>query len=148
HCRLCRYAEHCEARWLADDHPTRIAGVGRTLAIRLADAGITTGAQLARAQAADRPARIGQRTFERLRTQARLQVHQRSTTERTYEFLPPEEGRGFARLPQPQPGDLYFDMEGDPFYEGEGLEYLFGVSRIDDGRVAFRAFWAHDGTEE
>jgi uncharacterized protein len=148
HCRLCRYAEHCQARWLADDHPTLIAGVGRTLAIRLAEASITTGAQLARAQVADRPPRIGQRTFERMRTQARLQVNERSTAERTYEFLPPEEGRGFARLPQPGPDDLYFDMEGDPYYEGEGLEYLFGVSRIEDGRVAFRAFWGHDRARE
>ena len=32
HCDLCRYAEHCKARWLADDYPTLIAGVGRTRA--------------------------------------------------------------------------------------------------------------------
>jgi uncharacterized protein len=148
HCGLCRYAEHCEARWLADDYPTLIAGVGRTRAIRLAQMGITTGAELARARAEDRPRRMAERAFDGLREQARLQIAERATGEHTYELLPPEEGRGFERLPRPRPGDLYFDMEGDPFYEGEGLEYLFGVSRVEDGKVAFRGFWAHNRAEE
>ncbi|TMK98896.1 MAG: TM0106 family RecB-like putative nuclease [Actinobacteria bacterium] len=148
HCDLCRYSEHCKARWLADDYLTLILGVGRTRAIRLRQGGITTGAQLALAQPASRPRRIGEKAFEGLREQARLQVHERSTGEQTYGLLAPEEGRGFERLPQPRPGDLYFDMEGDPFYDGEGLEYLFGVSRLQDGEVAFRAFWAHDRAEE
>src|SRR5437588_258927 len=148
HCDLCRYSEHCKARWLADDYPTLIAGVGRTRAIRLREGGITTGAQLALAQPTDRPRRIGEKAFDGLRDQARLQVHERSTGEKTYELLTPEDGRGFERLPQPRPADLYFDVEGDPFYEGEGLEYLFGVTRLEHGEVAFRAFWAHDRAEE
>src|SRR5204863_8519202 len=104
-------------------------------AIRLRVGGITTGERLALARAAGRPRRIGEKGFDGLRKQARLQVHERSTGEQTYELLAPEEGRGFERLPQPRPGDLYFDMEGDPFYEGEGLEYLFGVTRLEDGAV-------------
>ena len=60
----------------------------------------------------------------------------------------PRRDAGFARLPEPRPGDLFFDMESDPFYEGEGLEYLFGVTRIEDGEPVFRAFWAHDRREE
>src|SRR2546426_2127053 len=148
HCDLCRYSEHCKARWLADDYPTLSAGVGRTRAIRLREGGITTGAQLALAQPSDRPRRIGEKAFDGLREQARLQVHERSSGEQTYELLTPEEGRGFERLPEPRRGDLYFDIEGDPFYEGEGLEYLFGVTRLQDGEVAFSAFWAHDRAEE
>ncbi|MBA3779864.1 MAG: hypothetical protein H0X16_11325, partial [Chloroflexi bacterium] len=35
--------------------------------------------------------------------------------------------RGLSILPPPSPGDLFFDIEGDPFAEDEGLEYLFGV---------------------
>ena len=38
----------------------------------------------------------------------------------------PRSAAGFALLPPPSEGDLFFDMEGDPFYE-DGLEYLFGV---------------------
>ena len=61
-----------------------------------------------------------------------------------YELLPPEPPdpldpeatwpqRGWAALPEPSPGDLFFDMEGDPYAlddeHGSGLEYLFGVDR-------------------
>jgi hypothetical protein len=50
------------------------------------------------------------------------------TGKNQHELLPPLPGRGFARLPKPDAGDLFFDIEGDPFYE-LGLEYLFGFSR-------------------
>jgi uncharacterized protein len=148
HCALCRWSGHCAARWQADDHLSLIAGLGRAQTVRLSEAGITTCAQLAVAAPGDRPARIGHPTFERLRHQARLQMRERSTGEQRYELLTPEEGRGFARLPEPRPGDLFFDMESDPFYEGGGLEYLFGVTRLEVGQSVFRAFWAHERREE
>jgi predicted RecB family nuclease len=148
HCGLCRWSERCEAVWEADDHLSLIAGLGRAQATHLAGVGITTCAQLATAGPADRPPRIGRAPFERLREQGCLQVHERTTGEQVYELLPLEEGRGFARLPEPGPGDLFFDMEGDPFYEGEGLEYLFGVSRIEHSEPVFRAFWARNRAEE
>jgi predicted RecB family nuclease len=148
HCGLCRWSVHCAARRQADDHLSLIAGLGRAQTVRLQEGGITTCAQLAAARADDRPARIGRPTFERLCHQARLQTYERSTGKQRYELLEPEEGRGFARLPEPRPGDLFFDMESDPFYEGEGLEYLFGVTRIEHGEPVFRAFWGRDRHEE
>jgi predicted RecB family nuclease len=148
HCGLCRWSEHCVARWEADDHLSLVAGLGRAQAVRLGEVGITTCAQLAVAGVVDRPARIGRPTFDRLRHQAQLQSYERATGKQRYELLNPEDGRGFARLPEPQPGDLYFDMESDPFYEGEGLEYLFGVTRIENGEPVFRSFWARDRHEE
>ncbi|MHB1865445.1 MAG: TM0106 family RecB-like putative nuclease [Candidatus Saccharimonadales bacterium] len=148
HCELCRYSEHCRGSWEADDHLSLIAGIGRAQVVRLAEAGIATCAELAVVAPAARPRRIGTGAFERLREQARLQVHERSTGEQVYGLLLPEEERGFARLPEPREGDLFFDMEGDPFYEGDGLEYLFGVTRGEDGAPVFHAFWARDRREE
>lgn len=46
-------------------------------------------------------------------------------------------------LLEPQPGDLFYDIEGDPHIDG-GLEYLHGI--WFDGQ--FRTFWAHDHTAE
>ena len=60
-----------------------------------------------------------------------------------FELRPPQLGKGFDLLPAPQIGDLFYDIEGDPHYEG-GLEYLHGVW-FDGG---FRAFWAHDHQAE
>jgi len=54
---------------------------------------------------------------------------------------------GFAKLPAPDAGDLFFDIEGDPLYRPErGLEYLFGLYVADEDRYV--AFWAKDATEE
>jgi uncharacterized protein len=64
-------------------------------------------------------------------------------------LLPPdaERRRGFHRLPRPDPGDVFFDMEGDPL-EDDGLEYLFGAWFRHDGGWTFRPFWAHIRAEE
>ncbi|MBF5082613.1 TM0106 family RecB-like putative nuclease [Quadrisphaera sp. INWT6] len=49
-------------------------------------------------------------------------------------------------LPEPDAGDLYYDIEGDPFAAaGEGLEYLHGIT---DASGAFTAHWAHRRAEE
>src|SRR3546814_6000407 len=86
-----------------------------------------------------RVAGIQPETLERLCHQARLQARQRETGERVYDLLQAEPGRGLARLPKPDSGDMFFDMEGDPLFEG-GLEYLFGVvtAEEEDERVQDR----------
>ena len=53
-------------------------------------------------------------------------------------------GKGFDLLPAPDPGDIFYDIEGDPHVEG-GLEYLHGLWAPDTG---FRAIWAHDRDAE
>ena len=58
-----------------------------------------------------------------------------------------EPGRGFSRLPKPDSGDLFFDMEGDPLHPN-GLEYLFGLCLMQNGKLVFKSFWAHDHKEE
>ncbi len=85
-------------------------------------------------------------TFETLRHQASLQLSARRTNTHRYELLEPTELRGFGLLPAPSPGDLFYDIEGDPFWEpGRGLEYLHGITDADG---AFTAIWAHDRDEE
>jgi predicted RecB family nuclease len=147
HCELCRWEQNCASRRKADDYLGLVANMRRTQIVRLAERGITRVDELGRANPADRPPRIGAGTFENLRSQARLQVEQRTTGVPIYEFLDPEPDRGFARLPQPSRGDLYFDMEGDPFFE-DGLEYLFGVVTAAEDDPRFHALWATNRAEE
>ena len=93
--------------------------------------------------------RVPRDTLHKLRRQAALQLHERRTGEQVYELLPYQDGYGFGLLPQPAPGDLFFDIEGDPYIGDKGLEYLFGVGWLaDDGSEAFRPFWAHDREQE
>lgn len=147
HCPLCRWSAHCDARREEDDHLSLVANIRRSQRVRLVEGGIGTVAALGAAGPELRPPRIQPATFETLRRQARLQLRQRETGSVHYELLEPGEGRGFARLPAPAAGDMFFDMEGDPFFEG-GLEYLFGVTTVDGGERRFEAFWATDRPSE
>jgi len=76
-----------------------------------------------------------------------LQTHKSRTGENRFELLTHENGKGFDRIPEPDAGDLFFDMEGDPLYP-DGLEYLFGVYYEKQNQYQFKAFWAHDHVEE
>jgi predicted RecB family nuclease len=139
-CGLCRWADHCESIWQAEDSLFNVANISRGQVKKLEAAGITTMAALAEL---DRPVRgMAEGTRARLVTQARLQ-HARKTGAPSFELRAPEPGKGFDLLPEPQPGHLFYDIEGDPHYEG-GLEYLHGV--WCDGQ--FHAFWAHDHAAE
>ena len=139
-CRLCRWGDHCADVWKAEDSLFNVANVSRGQVKKLEVAGIQTMEALARL---DHPIRrMAENTRVRLVTQARLQ-HARKTGMPALELRAPEPGKGFDLLPEPQVGDLFYDIEGDPHFEG-GLEYLHGV--WFDGQ--FHAFWAHDHAAE
>ncbi len=145
HCSICAFRELCEAWWDEHDHLTRVANIRREQVVRLDAAGITTLAELGDAPRETDVPRMAATTFENIRHQAELQLRRRRTGAHAWETLQPEGGRGFALLPKPSPGDLFFDMEGDPWWEpNRGLEYLFGVLWLEDGQPQFRPFWAHD----
>lgn len=142
----------CDARRIADDHLSLVARLRPQQGTKLHAEGIARVEQLASAVREDRPSGIGDETFERLRQQARLQVGQRSSGVPSYELLeaaldPDGPRRGLALVPQPSEGDVFFDIEGDPFYE-DGLEYLWGVTYREDGEPTFRAFWGRDRAAE
>ncbi len=153
HCRRCAFASHCDERRRADDRLTLVAGLRRTQLVKLHAAGITTVAGLAAAPDERLPRALERATFARLRAQAALQAAARSDGVARYELLPHEAGRGFARLPAPDPGDCYFDMEGDPFYAATGLEYLFGIAYGNGAETQARdagyvSFAGHDRAAE
>ncbi len=149
HCAICDFRELCEAQWERDDHLVGVANIRRDQIDRLASTGVTTLAQLGEATDAERPPAMQPSTFAALREQAELQLGHRRTGTHVTRLLPPEPLRGFALLPQPSPGDLFFDIEGDPFWEAaRGLEYLWGVIEQEEGEPRFRAWWAHDRVQE
>lgn len=149
HCGLCPWRERCAAKRIGDDHLSAVAGITRQQIARLEAADIRTVAALGALPASQAVPKIAPETLGKLREQARLQVLERETDRQVVQLLPVEPGavRGFARLPRPDDGDLFFDMEGDPMEEG-GLEYLFGLYYFDARRPVFKAFWAHSREEE
>jgi uncharacterized protein len=154
HCGVCCWMEACDAVRVQDDHPCLVARLTQDQTRKLDEhAGITTVADLAAAPEGLSVPGIGDAPLDRLRRQAQLQVDARTRPEQSppYELLPPpsEEELGLAALPEPSPGDLFFDIEGDPYVGDEGLEYLFGVGWLDaDGTWCYQASWAHSAAEE
>ncbi len=148
YCDLCRWLERCENEWEARDDLRLVARLTASQARKLIAAGIVNLRQLAALNGRQVPG-LQVETVERLKAQAALQLLNRTTGEHKVELLPLEPHKGFARLPRPDAGDLFFDMEGDPVYSADGsLEYLFGFHHMDDGRERFTAFWAHDKHSE
>ncbi len=144
HCGQCRWQPQCRAEWAEQDHLSLVAGMRTTHASALRDAGLHTVADVAASRAEGLPAALSGPVGQRLLRQARLQVRARAEAALPYEVLDPEPGRGLALLPEPSPGDLFFDIEGDPFVGDHGLEYLFGVL----GRGGFTAHWATSPAQE
>jgi uncharacterized protein len=148
HCRICRWKGRCEADWDAADHLTLVANITRHQIKRLREAGISTVRSLAALPSGSRVPGVQLDTLDRLRHQATLQIAKRDTDSNYVETLPLIPGKGFARLPHPDAGDLFFDMEGTQFSEDGSLEYLFGFITVDDGEPRFTAYWAHDRQAE
>ncbi|PWT71234.1 MAG: recombinase RecB [Bacteroidetes bacterium] len=148
-CDICNWFERCNARLRADDHLSFVAGLSSAHESELGRHRITTMEALAQLPSPlqFQPQRGTVETFEKLRNQAKLQVQARNTNKSIYELTTLSEGRGFFKLPAPSSGDIFFDLEGDPFVRGGGMEYLFGwivANQIDK----YNKIWALNQSEE
>ena len=150
HCGLCEFLRRCQQQWDEDDHLTLVAGVSRAQVERLTAAEITTLEALGDAPPETRVRKMRPATFANLRHQAELQLYRRRSGEHRVDLLPVEPDRGFALLPEPNPGDIWLDLEGHPWFEpARGLEYLFGWIELDeDEQPHYECLWAHNRAEE
>jgi predicted RecB family nuclease len=150
HCSVCRWAVECAQRRREDDHLSLVAGITGRQRVALASREIDTVVRLANAPLPFDPPLDGSSaaSIERIREQARIQVEGRAIQPRLkYELLLPGPGepiepeRGLAMLPEPDPGDLFLDLEGDPYAFDDGVDYLFGLLDTDG---AFTPIWSFD----
>lgn len=151
HCDICRWQERCEKRRRADDHLCLVAGIAKTQITELQAQGISTTAALAAMPLplSWKPERGAPLSYEKAREQARIQIESRETGILLHELLPISPESGLRKLPAPSPGDIFFDLEGDPFVGEHGLEYLFGWQYpAEDGTLVYQAIWAFNRAGE
>ena len=162
HCGVCRWSEKCRAQWRAEDDLSLVAGLTsrQRQALREIDVGTRTALAEPVQPLPERMDRIGREALQRIHAQASIHVRGEQTGAILSERIPPPRDRDgdlipdqrLLMLPNPSPGDLFFDTEGDPFFssdEVDGIEYLFGViepGRQDEsGLPAFHSFWSIEG---
>ena len=152
HCKVCRWYGVCADRRRADDHLSLVAGISRAQRTHLVDAELPTRRALGTSAPGTPVRAIGQPALEKIRDQARIQVEGEAAGHVLSELVTPEPPdpdasgptrRGLALLPARSPGDLFFDIESDPWALEDGLEYLFGVVDEVDGSANFTALWGH-----
>ncbi|WP_068469879.1 TM0106 family RecB-like putative nuclease [Candidatus Protochlamydia phocaeensis] len=146
-CTFCDWTKRCEDAWEKADHLSRVANIQNSQIAKLEAHGIRTLEALSYTSAAFSIPNLNQQVFDRLKSQAKLQRIKRESGKNEIEMLPLTDDKGFARLPAPDPGDLFFDMEGTP-YATDGLEYLFGFYYFENEKPLFKPFWAHNEEEE
>jgi predicted RecB family nuclease len=151
HCEICRWRMECDARRRHDDHLCLVAGITKIQTGELQRHDVQTMAALAGMPIPLewKPDRGVSQSYERSREQARVQVAGRIQERPVYETLPVAPDTGLARLPEPSNGDIFFDLEGDPFVGEGGLEFLFGYLCVDaNGEQSYVGEWAFGRDEE
>jgi uncharacterized protein len=149
YCDFCEYSQHCETIWREADSLIYVAGIRKRERDALEAADIATVAELA-GVVQPTPGVQGVRQT-RLREQADLQVVSRDLPSDPPAYRPvplgddPVWGHGYASLPEPDPGDVFFDLEGHPFWTpAAGLFFLFGLWYLKGEEWSYEARWAHD----
>jgi predicted RecB family nuclease len=154
HCYVCSWSPVCAKRWRDDDYLSLVAGITRNQRKALSERDVSTVLGLATLTLPVKPKieRIGGAALLRIREQARLQVEGREAGRLLYELLGPvEPERGLAALPLPSPGDMFLDLESDPYVLEQGLEYLIGMVTLPEDRAArpaYESLWSFDREEE
>ncbi|MCC6776088.1 MAG: TM0106 family RecB-like putative nuclease [Hyphomicrobiales bacterium] len=152
HCDVCPWSPVCNDKRHKDDHLSIVAGITRIQRTELAAHSIATVIELANTPLplAFTPRRGAKASYVRVREQARLQLEARVAGFPVYELMQPiEPDKGLCRLPPPSPGDLFLDLEGDPFAGRDGREYLFGIVSLNGtGQPVYQARWALTPTDE
>lgn len=147
-CQICNWWQECDKKRHADDHLSLVAGIQSQQIEALNKQDILTLEKFAEQDKLIKPERGELESLERRQDQARIQLDGRRQNAPIYKFLDLEQGRGFHRLPLPNDGDIYLDLEGDGFFPDGGLEYLFGYTTIKPNGPEYYKIWSSNKQQE
>ncbi|MFT4471944.1 TM0106 family RecB-like putative nuclease [Arthrobacter sulfonylureivorans] len=160
--KACGRCDYCAEQVELHRDLLLVANMSTVRRRKLRAAGIQTIDQLAALELPTGEAHDG--ALARLRDQAQMQTgtakpdgtvtFRKDGAEHTVAYRVLEQ-HTLGRLPVPDPGDIFFDFEGDPLWQDGagvwGLEYLFGVVENPPAvgsPAPFKPFWAHSRSGE
>lgn len=148
-CVRCRWQSNCSESIAVNQDISLVQGMRSTTRSHLLGAGLRNLQDLASANDSSRPTsphEVSRETFDNLRAQADIQVRGIGLEKPIWE---PKDLLALGLLPESDDGDIWFDMEGDPFaINGDGLEYMFGYSFLENNKLDFNTFDAKNREEE
>ena len=131
-CGVCRWALECRAQWRADDDLSLVANLTSRQRRALHTIEVTTRTGLAEPPhpLPERLDDAGREALARIRAQAGIQVRgerEGRVLSQRIPVAPDREGElvpnsGLLMLPEPSHGDLFFDIEGDPFFGSDEVD--------------------------
>ena len=150
HCDYCVWWAQCEQHRRRDDHLCYVAGISRTQIKALGGVGVERLAELAALDPVPEPQQGSREALVRVRDQARAQHVARQRGEPYFELKEPYDAEhGLSLLPEPDPDDIFLDLEGDHFVEDGVREYLVGyVTRVPEGGMTYTPLWATSVADE
>ena len=145
-CTHCRWADNCDQGRREARDLSLIQEIRATTRLKLVDAKITTIDQMAQATIDQRPKAVSKETFARLQAQAAIQIRGEQANKVIFDITAVS---SVNSMPPRSAGDLWFDMEGDPYANhGDGLEYMFGFGYLQNGEFDFDTKDATDTASE
>ena len=148
HCGICRWWKVCDTRRHDDDYISLVAGIRSSQIEEMKTQGVRKLKDFATLEKIAEPKRGNIETYVRRQAQAKIQLEGRIKEQLIYNNLPPEPNRGLNRLPEPNRGDIYFDIEGDEYYPDGGLEYILGYCYQENDQLVYQNRWSRNRTEE
>ena len=147
YCDLCNWKDECDQIWEKDNYINLVDGLNKSQIEKLKKNKVRTVEQLAKTKLISTDLKINPESFEKIKSQAKLQEEKRLTGEDKIIFLDPDIDKGFYKLPKPDDGDVFFDIEGFPRMD-RPFEYLHGLYYKDKGKLKFRDLWAKNYDKE
>ncbi len=149
HCGVCNWWKVCDTRRHDDDYISLVAGIRSMQIEELKGQGVRSLTAFAELDKVAEPKRGNIESYLKRQQQAKIQLEGRIKNEMAHRLIEQtEEGLGLNRLPEPNAGDVYFDIEGDAYYPGGSLEYMLGYAYRETGTLIYKQFWARDRNEE
>jgi len=147
YCNLCDWKDECDKTWENDNYINLVAGSNKSQIEKLKKNKIRTVEQLSKTKLAAIDLKINAESFKKIQLQAQLQEEKRNTGEDKIVILDSDFGKGFYKLPKPDDGDVFFDIEGYPRMD-RPFEYLHGLYYKDKGKLKFKDLWAKNYDKE
>ena len=147
-CNICDWQDVCTEKWDKDNYINQVCGIRSSQVTKLKKENISTIQKLAKTDPKKIKSKINPGSKVKLTQQAQLQEEKRLTNKSKYIFNKTDSNKGFYKMPKPNEGDVFYDIEGFPQAEQRPFEYLHGIYFYNGKEFEFKYFIVKEYTRK